>query len=135
MSSQKIEPTSSDLRKFSYIVGGVLALIFGLAIPYLNRGSWNPYLVGTGTALIFLGTVIPKILYWPFRAWMLVGEVLGWINTRIILSVIFFLLFTPIGLLKRLFGNDSLKRKLDADATTYRVIPPVRTTDHMERPF
>ncbi|BDA77160.1 hypothetical protein LPTSP3_g00900 [Leptospira kobayashii] len=135
MSSKKIEPTSSDLRKFAYIVGGVLALVFGLAIPYLNRGSWNQYLVGIGLVLIFLGTVLPKILYWPYRLWMLIGEVLGWINTRIILSVIFFLLFTPIGLIKRLFGTDALKRKLDADATSYRIIPPERTTDHMERPF
>ncbi len=135
MSSKKFEPTSSDLRKFAYMVGGVLALVFGLAIPYLNRGSWNQYLVGSGSVLVLLGTILPRILYWPYRIWMLIGEVLGWINTRIILSVIFFLLFTPIGLIRRLFGSDSLKRKLDADATSYRVIPPERTTDHMERPF
>ncbi|TGN20406.1 SxtJ family membrane protein [Leptospira idonii] len=135
MSHDKIEPTPSDLRKFAFIVGGVLALVFGALIPYLNRGSWNPYLVYGGSAVVFLGAVFPKSLYYPHKVWMWIGEILGWINTRIILSVIFFVLFTPIGLLKRLFGNDSMRRKLEPEADSYRIPSSTREASHMERPF
>ncbi|MDZ4725060.1 MAG: SxtJ family membrane protein [Leptospira sp.] len=131
----KPTPSLDDLRKFAFIVGGVLAVIFGGLIPYLNRGSWNPNLVYIGSAIIFLGVTVPKILLYPYKLWMLIGEVLGWINTRIILSVIFFLLFTPIGIIKKIFGNDSMRRKLDSKTETYRIVCIERTSDHMERPF
>ena len=45
--------------------------------------------------------------------------VLGWINTRLILGIFFYLILTPVGLIMRLFGRDPLHRKLDRKATTY----------------
>jgi hypothetical protein len=135
MKNEKHVPTVDDLRKFAFIVGGVLASIFGGLIPYLNRGSWNPPLVYIGSIIILIGIVLPKALHYPYKLWMLIGEILGWINTRIILSVIFFFLFTPIGLIKKLFGTDSMKRKLEPKSDTYRILCTERTPNHMERPF
>ncbi len=135
MKIEKHIPTNIELRKFSFIVGGVLSAIFGTLIPYINRGSWNPLLVYLGLGIIVIGIILPRLLYLPYRLWMWIGEILGWINTRIILSAIFFFLFTPIGILKKIFGTDSLRRKLDPKADSYRIISPERTSDHMERPF
>jgi hypothetical protein len=128
-------PTKDDLRKFAFIVGGVLSAIFGALIPFLNRGSWNPILVYVGIGIILFGLIFPSALYYPNRLWMLIGEALGWINTRIILSAIFFLLFTPIGFIKKLFGTDSLKRKLEPKLNSYRILCTERPAEHMERPF
>lgn len=135
MKKEKHIPTSDELRKFAYIVGGVLVVIFGSLIPYLNRGSLNLILIYIGSATILIGIVLPKALLYPYKVWMLIGEILGWINTRIILSVIFFFLFTPIGLIKKLFGTDSMKRKLDSSVETYRIPCSERSSEHMERPF
>lgn len=135
MKNEKHKPSIDDLRKFSYIVGGVLSTIFGCLIPYLNRGSWNPIVVSIGMGILFVGLVFPMGLYFPYKLWMLIGETLGWINTRIILSFIFFFLFTPIGIIKKIFGTDSLKRKLEPNAKTYRIDCTERSPDHMERPF
>jgi hypothetical protein len=135
MSKETIQPKPSDLRTFAFLVGGVTLFIFGLLLPYLSRRSWNPYIVFAGLFVVLWGLLLPKTLNWPYRTWMFVGEILGWINTRIILSIIFFILFTPIGLLKKLFGQDSMKRNLEPESNSYRIINPERPVNHMERPF
>ncbi|GBF51253.1 hypothetical protein LPTSP4_27850 [Leptospira ryugenii] len=129
------EPTISDLRSFSWIVGGVTSIVFGIIFPYINRGSFNTYLIGIGVVILMFGLLLPKLLLYPYKAWMLIGLVLGFINTRILLSVIFFFLFTPIGLLRRLLGKDSMNRRLETNSVSYRVLSSERSPEHMERPF
>ena len=129
------EPTISDLRSFAWIVGGVTSIVFGIIFPYINRGSFNIYLIGIGVVILMFGLLLPKLLLYPYKAWMLIGLVLGFINTRILLSVIFFFLFTPIGLLRRLLGKDSMNRRLETNSVSYRVLSPERSPEHMERPF
>jgi hypothetical protein len=72
-----------------------------------------------------------KIIYTP---WMKFGHILGFINTRIILGFIFFVMITPMGLVMRLMGKDPMCRKLDGSAS-YRKISASQTKEHMERPF
>jgi hypothetical protein len=62
--------------------------------------------------LIALALAWPRSLTQVYRLWMSVGEVLGWINSRIILGALFYLLFTPLGLCMRLRGKDSMRRTL-----------------------
>ncbi len=61
--------------------------------------------------------------------------VVGWINTRIILGILFYVLFTPTGLLLKALRVDAMQRKLDARMKTYRVESKEQPSDHMERPF
>ena len=63
------------------------------------------------------------------------GEVLGWINTRIILGVLFYLLFTPLGLCMRLRGKDPMRRTLSPEAESYRVVRQPRPSSHMMHQF
>jgi hypothetical protein len=51
--------------------------------------------------------------------WMRLAFILGWINTRIILFIIFYLIFTPIGIVLRIFGIDLLDRKIERDKESY----------------
>jgi hypothetical protein len=65
-------------------------------------------LVSIAAVLSVLAAVAPSLLRPVYRGWMRVGEVLAWINTRIILTLVFFLVVTPIGLLMRLFGRSPI---------------------------
>jgi len=66
---------------------------------------------------------------------MKIGLVLGWINTRIILGLVFFVIFAPVALLIKLLGKDMLKQRLDASATSYRVASEQTSRDRMEKPY
>lgn len=125
---------TKQLRSFGGIVGGIFALIG--VWPAVWRGQsprlWSLLL---GGVLIVLAVVWPRSLTQVYRLWMTAGEVLGWINTRIILGVLFYGLFTPMGLCMRLRGKDPMRRTLAPDADTYRVIRQPRPSTHMRHQF
>jgi len=52
-----------------------------------------------------------------------------------LLSIVFYLIFLPIGLIMRLFGKDPMKRKFDKSTKTYRVKSKQPSVDHLEKPF
>jgi hypothetical protein len=66
---------------------------------------------------------------------MAIGHVLGWINTRIILGAVFYLVVTPIGMLRSWSGNDPMGRRWRPDLTTYRVSRKPRPPSHMLRQY
>jgi hypothetical protein len=123
-----------ELRKFGFLVGGIF-LFIGIW-PMVWRGdSVRLWALVVGTALLTTGLVAPALLGPLFKGWMKIGHVLGWINTRIILGVIFFGILTPMGLVMRAFGWDAMRRGLDKNATTYRVTRTGRSPLHMTRQF
>ena len=123
-----------QLRSFGGMVGGIFALIG--VWPAVWRGQplrlWSLIL---GGVLIVLGLAWPRGLTHVYRLWMRLGEVLGWINTRLILGAIFFLLFTPLGLYMRLRGKDPMQRTLAPEAESYRVVRQPRSSSHMRHQF
>jgi hypothetical protein len=82
-----------------------------------------------------LGLTWPRSLTHVYRLWMRLGEGLGWINTRLILGVVFYLLFTPLGLYMRLRGKDPMRRTLAPEAESYRVVRQPRSSSHMLHQF
>lgn len=125
---------TKQLRSFGCIVGGIFALIG--VWPAVWRGQplrlWSLLL---GGILMVLGLTWPRSLTHVYRLWMRVGEVLGWINTRLILGAIFYLLFTPLGLYMRLRGKDPMRRTLAPEAESYRVVRQPRPAAHMRHQF
>jgi hypothetical protein len=125
---------TKHLRSFGCMVGGIFALM-GLW-PAVWRGQplrlWSLIL---GGLLMVLGLAWPRSLTHVYRLWMRVGEVLGWINTRLILGAIFYLLFTPLGLYMRLRGQDPMRRTLAPEAESYRVERQSRPAAHMRHQF
>src|SRR5262245_59382973 len=109
---------TKQLRSFGLIVGGIFALI-GIW-PAVWRGQPRLWSLLLGGVLMALALVLPHSLAQVYRLWMTVGEVLGWINTRIILGVLFYGLFTPMGLFMRLRSKDPMRRTLAPEAETYR---------------
>ena len=129
------EIDKKTLRDFGILFGAIFLVLFGILLPYKWTGSVHKINLGIGLASILLGVVFPSILKFPYILWMKLGGVLGWINSRIILGILFFALFTPIAIVRRLLGKDSMKRKLDKSASSYKIIATNRNSKHMERPF
>jgi len=134
MERQSHQATDKELRQFGFLVGGVFAVI-GLW-PMLFRGeSPRLWAMVLGSLLIGLGGVIPQSLTQVHRGWMHVGHVLGAINTKIILGVVYYGLITPMGLAMRFMGKDPMHRTLAKDVTTYRVVRASRPRQHMRNQF
>ena len=128
-------PDKQELRKFGLVFAGMFILIFGLLLPWIwdkSSPMW-PWIV----AAVFVATalLVPMVLGPVYRLWMKIGHVLGWINTRIILGIMFFLMFAPVALLLRLLRKDMLRQRLDTAATTYRIASEELPRDRMERPY
>lgn len=131
-------PSTTDkttLRRFGLVLGGMIPLWFGLLLAWLfdYGGPVWPWIMGAILALIALA--MPLALKPLFRAWTAVGHVMGWINTRILLGLVFFLLITPLGLVMRLLGKRPLKLHRDAQAESYREPSAKRSPHHLENPY
>ncbi|MCI0620409.1 MAG: SxtJ family membrane protein [Acidobacteria bacterium] len=126
--------SAKQLRSFGLLVGGVFAILG--AWPALFRAA-NPRLWAllTAAALVVPAVVFPSVLQPLYRGWMFIGAMLGWINTRIILGFIFCVVFTPVGLLMRLFGRDTLNLKSKPTMDSYRVTREPRPGSHMKHQF
>ena len=127
--------TDSDLRSFGLLTGALFVAIFGLVFPFLRHRAYPlwPWIVAIALAIPAL--VYPRSLRYVHWIWIRIGFVLGWINSRIVLTILFFVVILPMGLLMRAFGRDPVSRKLDPDATTYRIRSRERTRENMEMPF
>jgi polyferredoxin len=132
---QQLKTGRRDLRKFGLTVGAVFV---GLGLLFLFRHkARTPYFVGAGLGLMFFGAVLPRALKWIYLAWMSIALALGFVVAHVILTVFFFLVVTPIGLLARATGKDFLSLKLNRSAPTYwiRRQPKPRTAADYERQF
>jgi hypothetical protein len=123
-------------REFGLIVGGVFVLLSGW---WLYRGKFSNashLTLPLGSLLILLGLIWPRVLVWPNRGWMLLAEGLSFVTTRIILGIVFFLIVTPIGVVKRLSGWDPLERRSGRRSSYWRLYSErQRDPRHYEKMF
>ncbi|MDX9875158.1 MAG: SxtJ family membrane protein [Spongiibacteraceae bacterium] len=126
---------NKQLRSFGLIFAALLIVIFAGLLPWLTERAIPRWPFWTGVPVAVLGLVWPRGLLPLYRVWMKFGEVMGRINTFIILSVLFYLMVTPIGWLMRLFGKDPMRRQLDAAQQSYRVPSTGHDKAHMEKPY
>ncbi|PTN11174.1 SxtJ family membrane protein [Nitrosomonas aestuarii] len=126
--------TPAELRKFGFVTAGMLVLFFGLLIPWIWGFAWPTWPLIAAAILTTMALIAPASLRPVYKIWMRFAEMLGWINTRIILGLIFFLLFLPVGLIMRIF-NDPMRRKLDQTVGTYRVPSKSPKHENMEKLF
>jgi hypothetical protein len=114
---QKLDRSPRAFRKFGWTVGPVI-LFLGAVFLWRHRGAGWP-LISIGTVLVLAAIVAPSILKWVHGPWMIIAVALGWVMTRILLTIVFFLVVTPVGLLQRLFGKRAIEVDFRADAATY----------------
>ena len=131
------EQKRKELRKFGLLVGGILAFI-GLLFLWRGRHEIARIVLWSiGGFLIVFGAIAPMVLKPIYVAWMKFAFVLGWVNSRILLSIIFFVFFTPMALIQRVFGRDALHQRMDKGTDSYWIkrSPIASIKEHCERQF
>lgn len=128
------EVTTKVLRQFGLLVGGILLALS--LYPMVWKGeAIKTWLAIPGGLLVAAGLIVPQALAQVYRGWMMVGHALGWVNTRIILTVVFYGIVTPMGLVMKLMGKDPMRRGFDPHAQSYRVTREPRPATHMKNMF
>ena len=132
---EKKIPTIRELREFGLIFGVFFVLVFALIIPWYFDKDFKVWPWWIFVGCWSLAFIYPLGLHGFFKAWVFFGAIMGWINTRIILGIVFYLILVPVGLVMKLLGKDLLSRKLDSKRVTYRVKKKSHLKDNMENPF
>jgi len=99
------------------IVFLIFSAIFGV-LAWRHYPSIESYvLIGLALVLLPIVAFVPIILRPVFKLWLKIAHAVGWFNTQILLSIVFILIFIPIGLIMRLLGKDPMKRKMQEKGT------------------
>jgi hypothetical protein len=96
-------------RSFGLSVGAVLVVLAGLL--WWRHHPVRAELIGAvGAVLVTLGAIYPPLLKYPNAWWWRFARALGYVNARVLLTVVFALILTPLSFLWRLTGKDPLGR-------------------------
>jgi hypothetical protein len=122
------------LRLFGWQMAIVWPLLFGLLLPWLFSSAWLwwPWLLSAVFAVLAL--LAPGLLYWPARVWLGFAHIMGWLNTRLILAVLFFVIITPLGLVLGALGKLDYRARLSNTGSYWKKANDI-TADNMKEPF
>ncbi len=104
-------------RDFGLLVGAAFVVI--ALYKWYRHSLATPLLAAIGLMLMILALAWPQWLAWPRKGWEALGRVLGYVNTMLLLTLVYVLIVTPFGLISRLLGNDPLRLKADPAADSY----------------
>jgi len=114
---QALDRSPAALRRFGLTIGTVLLLV-GVFLAWRVRATGWP-MVFAGSGIVLLGLIAPRTLKFLHRAWMTLALLMGWIMTNVIVTIVFFLIVTPIGLLQRFFGKKTLELSFRSGTDSY----------------
>jgi hypothetical protein len=119
-------PSRRELKQFAALWCGFFALIAAYCVWHGLRG-----VAAALTLLVVFGVVSyfrPNAIRFVYVLWMAIALPIGWTISHLVLLMLYYLIFTPIGLIMRLVGYDPLERSFDNTAKSYWV-PHNTTTD------
>ena len=102
----------------TWIGFAVIFAIVASVLLYKGRGSYV-YFYGASAFFAAFAAFAPMALLPAYRAWAVFARALAWVNTRLLLGILFYLMITPLGLVLRALGKDPLERAPDPAADTY----------------
>lgn len=109
-------------RTFGLVFAGVFGVL--AAVIWLTSGTLYAWLVGGAAAFAAAALLCPMLLMPLNRLWMQFGLRLGVVTNAVLLSVFYFAMITPFGIVLRLLSSDPMARRTDAAANSY--FSPVR---------
>ena len=112
-------PTAADLRWFGLVLAAAFNVFAAMLYLRLGSGSTPATLAGLGVALGALYYAVPSLRHPMYLSWTFLVRPIGATVSTVLLAVIYFGLFAPVGRVMALFGRDSLARTPDREATTY----------------
>jgi len=123
------------LREFGLLTGGIVAVLFGLFFPWLLERPWPRWPWVLFGVLGGMALIAPLALGPVYKAWMQLGLLLNKVTTPLILGIVFFLVISPIGLVRRVRRHDAMARTFDSHVPTYRVPSQQKPSESLKRPF
>jgi hypothetical protein len=134
---KKIPMDRKALRNFGLLMACVLLLVGGWL--WWKSAASGPWVLGAAALLALIGLTVPAALKPFYKGWMILAVIMGWVMTRVVLTLVYYLVLTPIGLLGRVFGEQFLQLKLKRSGETNsywvrRSGPPREKSDY-ERQF
>ena len=109
--------SKKQLREFGLLIGFGFPILIGWLIPSLFGHQFRTWTLWIGVPGLLIGLSAPRLLHYPYKGWMLLGHVLGLINSHIILGLVFILVLQPIAYIMRLTGYDPLRTKRKEEKT------------------
>jgi len=114
---KNIKSDKKELKKFGITIG-IVSILIAIALFIYSKSS-APYFLTIGGVLIASAYTFPKILLPVQKVWMALAVVLGFIMTRVILSILFYVIITPITFISKLFNKDFLNLKIEKEKKSY----------------
>lgn len=100
------------LREFGFLISFAFPVLIGFLLPFLSGHSFRIWTLWISIPSLILAITMPRLLLYPYKAWMKLGLILGWLNSRLILGLVFILVLQPIAFIMRISGYDPLKLKI-----------------------
>ena len=129
------ELDSGGLRRFALSTAAIVAVLFGLLLPWLFDFRIPLWPWPLAAVLAIWGLIAPRSLRPVYRHWMQLGLLISRVTTPIVLGLVFILLFLPVGLMMRLAGHDPMKRRFEPNSPSYREPSRPATPESMKNPF
>ena len=111
--------SKKQLREFGFLIGLGFPILIGWILPAMGGHIFRTWTLWIGIPSLILGILKPRILFYPYKGWIGLGNALGWVNSRLILGLVFIVILQPIALIMRAFGYDPLRKK-QVNENTYR---------------
>lgn len=129
------EPDREGLRDFGLTSGTIVAVLFGLVLPWLMEREFPlwPWIVCG--VLVAWSLVAARTLRPVYRVWMRFGILMSRVTVPLLMSLVFFLVVTPLGAIRRLLTGDQIAKRRDPSLDSYRLSSERRKPEDMKRPF
>ncbi len=103
--------SKKQLFEFGVLIGFGFPLIIGWLLPSLAGHGFRSWTLWVGLPAFIVGITSPRLLYFPYKGWIALGHALGWVNSHIILGIVFIFVLQPIAFIMCLTGYDPLRRR------------------------
>lgn len=136
----EVEVNKKRIRDFGLVMLVVLSFIIPAFLSWRNDWeissvSWTLFTIGL---ILFVFSLARPLLLTPvYKAWMGLAIILGLFMTKVIISLVFYLIMTPIGIGRRLLVKDPLRIRSDKQAESYWSVKenPVREPSSYEKQY
>lgn len=132
---KRLDRSKKALRKFGFVVGAFFLILAG----WLWFKSRDPVFVGivggAGSALLIAGVFVPRILSGTYRLWMGMAFAIGWVMSRVMLIVLFYLVVVPTGIIARLAHKQFMAIDFKTRKDTYWLPKTDSRQDHYEKMY
>lgn len=104
--------SKKKLRHFGFIIAFGLPFFVGWLMPLIFGHSFRNWTLFIAIPFLIIAIIKPNLLDSPFKIWMRIGHILGWLNSHIILGIVFIFILIPISIFMKIFNYDPLRKNL-----------------------